>query len=180
MLQNIDGGLNVPLVAWTLSYEMVFYLLLAALFSWGVHRRSGWYATAFAASAVALGGVLPMAALGQWSPRLNAGPLVLDAVTDALVLVGLALAVSSRPWLVRGGTSLAALVGLGLLTFNQSYPYRWSGGVILALMFSGTLIYRAGQGQVRRRPSCPFCAASASACGRGAHVAGQSLICSSR
>src|ERR1700742_4465822 len=48
MLQNLNTGLNVPVVTWTLSYEMVFYLLVAALFSWGVHRRSGWYATAFA------------------------------------------------------------------------------------------------------------------------------------
>ena len=150
MLQNLNAGLNVPLVTWTLSYEMVFYLLLAALFSWGVHRRSGWYATAFAAGAVALGGVLPMAALGTWSSGPGLGPLVLNAVTDALVLAGLAFALSSRSWLVKGGTSLAAVVALVLLTFNQNYPYPWSGCVILALMFSGTLIYRAEQGQVRR------------------------------
>ena len=143
MLQNLNAGLNVPLVTWTLSYEMAFYLLLAALFSWGVHRRSGWYATAFAVGAVALGGVLPMAALGHWSSGPAMGPLVLNAVTDALVLAGLVFAVSSRSWLVKGGTSLAALVALVLLTFNQSYPYPWSGCVILALMFSGTLIYRA-------------------------------------
>jgi peptidoglycan/LPS O-acetylase OafA/YrhL len=150
MLQNLNAGLNVPVVTWTLSYEMVFYLLLAGLFSWGVHRRSGWYATAFAVGAVALGGVLPMSALGHWSSGPGLGPLVLNAVTDALILVGLALAVSSRSWLVKGGTSLAALVALVLLTFNQSYPYPWSGCVILALMFSGTLIYRAEQGQVKR------------------------------
>jgi peptidoglycan/LPS O-acetylase OafA/YrhL len=40
MLPNLLTGPNVPNVTWTLSYEMVFYLLLAALFSWGVHRRS--------------------------------------------------------------------------------------------------------------------------------------------
>jgi peptidoglycan/LPS O-acetylase OafA/YrhL len=150
MLQNLNAGLNVPVVAWTLSYEMVFYLLLAALFSWGAHRRSGWYATAFAVGAVALGGVLPMSALGHWSSGPGLGPLVLNAVTDALILAGLAFAVSSRSWLVKGGASLAALVALVLLTFNQSYPYPWSGCVILALMFSGTLIYRAEQGQVNR------------------------------
>jgi peptidoglycan/LPS O-acetylase OafA/YrhL len=143
MLQNLDAGLNVPVVTWTLSYEMMFYLLLAGLFSWGVHRRSGWYATAFAVGAVALGGVLPMSALGHWSSGPGLRPLVLNAVTDALILAGLAFAVSSRSWLVKGGTSLAALVALVLLTFNQSYPYPWSGCVILALMFSGTLIYRA-------------------------------------
>ncbi len=143
MLQNLNAGLNVPVVTWTLSYEMVFYLLLTGLFSWGVHRRSGWYATAFAVGAVALGGVLPMSALGHWSSGPGLRPLVLNAVTDALILAGLAFAVSSRSRLVKGGTSLAALVALVLLTFNQSYPYPWSGCVILALMFSGTLIYRA-------------------------------------
>ncbi len=153
MLQNLLAGLNVPVVIWTLSYEMVFYLLLAALFSWGIHRRSGWYATAFAVGAVALGGVLPMAALGHWSNGAEHGQLVLNAVTDALVLTGLVLAVLSRSWLVKGGTSLAALVALVLMTFNQNYPYPWSGCVILALMFSGTLIYRAEHGQVRRLTS---------------------------
>ena len=150
MLQNLNAGLNVPVVTWTLSYEMVFYLLLAGLFSWGVHRRSGWYATAFAVGAVALGGVLPMSALGHWSRGPGHGPLVLNAVTDALILAGLVFAVSSRSSLVRGGTSVAALVALVLLTFNQNYPYPWSGCVILALMFSGTLIYRSEQGQVKR------------------------------
>jgi peptidoglycan/LPS O-acetylase OafA/YrhL len=150
MLQNLNAGVNVPLVTWTLSYEMVFYLLLAGLFSWGMHRRSGWYATAFAVGAVALGGVLPMAGIAYWSRVPAAGSLVLDAVTDALILAGLVLALSSRSSLVKGGASLAALVGLVLLTFNQNYPYPWSGFVILALMFTGTLIYRAEQGQVNR------------------------------
>jgi peptidoglycan/LPS O-acetylase OafA/YrhL len=150
MLQNLNAGLNVPVVTWTLSYEMVFYLLLAGLFSWGVHRRSGWYATAFAVGAVALGGVLPMSGLAHWSSGPALGPLVLNAVTDALILAGLAFALLSRSWLGNGGSSVAALVALVLLTFNQGYPYPWSGCVILALMFSGTLIYRAEQGQVNR------------------------------
>jgi peptidoglycan/LPS O-acetylase OafA/YrhL len=147
MLQNLVAGLNVPVVAWTLSYEMVFYLLLAALFSWGVHRRSGWYATAFAVGAVALGGVLPMSALGHWSNgQGQAGQLVLNGVTDALLLGGLGLAVLSRSWPARVGASLGAVLALVLVTFNQSYPYPWSGCVILALMFTGTMIYRAWGG----------------------------------
>ena len=150
MLQNLLAGLNVPDVLWTLSYEMVFYLLLAALFSWGVHRLSGWYATGFAVGAVALGGVLPMAALGSWSRSSGHDALVLNAVTDALVLVGLGLAVLSRSWTARAGATLAAAVALVLVTFNQTYPYSWSGCVILALMFTGTVIYRAEQGQISR------------------------------
>jgi len=149
MLQNLNGGLNVPVVTWTLSYEMVFYLVLTALFSWGAHRRSGWYATAFAVGAVALGGVLPMAALAHWQKGPGHETLVLSAVTDALILAGLLLAVRSRSLTARLGASLAALVALVLMTFNQNYPYPWSGCVILALMFTGTLIYRAEQRQVR-------------------------------
>ena len=150
MLQNLVAGLNVPVVTWTLSYEMVFYLLLAGLFSWGVHRRSGWYATAFAVGAVALGGVLPMSALAHWSNGPGqASQLVLNGVTDALILAGLALAVLSRSWAARAGASLAAVVALVLVTFNQDYPYPWSGCVILALMFTGTVIYRAEQHYLR-------------------------------
>ena len=152
MLQNLVAGLNVPVVTWTLSYEMVFYLLLAGLFSWGVHRRSGWYATAFAVGAVALGGVLPMSALAHWSNGPGqASQLVLNGVTDALILAGLALAVLSRSWAARAGASLAAVVALVLVTFNQSYPYPWSGCVILALMFTGTVIYRAEGYSPRKR-----------------------------
>jgi peptidoglycan/LPS O-acetylase OafA/YrhL len=140
----------VPVVIWTLSYEMVFYLLLAALFAWGVHRRSGWYATAFAVGAVALGGIIPMSALGHWTNAASDIPLKLNATVDALVFVGLALSLWSNSSLAKVGTSLAALVALVLVTFNQSYPYPWSGCTILALMFAGTLIYRAEQRQVNR------------------------------
>jgi peptidoglycan/LPS O-acetylase OafA/YrhL len=147
MLQNLLAGLNVPVVTWTLSYEMVFYLLIAALFSWGIHRRSGWYATAFAVGAVALGGVLPMAALGHWTNGAEHGQVTLDAVTDALVLAGLGLAVLSRSWPAKAGASLAGLVALVLVTVNQTYPYPWSGSVILGLMFTGTLIYRVWGGE---------------------------------
>src|ERR1700684_732837 len=41
MLQNLVAGLNVPVVIWTLSYEMVFYLLLAALFRGGLRGGGG-------------------------------------------------------------------------------------------------------------------------------------------
>jgi peptidoglycan/LPS O-acetylase OafA/YrhL len=150
MLQNLNSGLNVPVVTWTLSYEMVFYLLLAALFSWGAHRRSGWYAGGFAAAAVALGGVLPMSALAHWNKGPGHSVLVLCLVTDGLILAGLLLAVGSRTWAARAGASVAALTALVLMMVNQNYPYPWAGCVILALMFTGTLLYRAEQGQVSR------------------------------
>jgi peptidoglycan/LPS O-acetylase OafA/YrhL len=148
MLPNLLTGPNVPNVTWTLSYEMVFYLLLAALFSWGVHRHSGGYAITFAVGAVALGGILPMAALTRWASHSANGPLALDVAVDALVIAGIALVVAGRLGhlggaVARAGAAVAALTGLILATVNQGYPYPWSGCAILALMFTGTLIYRA-------------------------------------
>jgi peptidoglycan/LPS O-acetylase OafA/YrhL len=151
MLPNLLAGPNVPNVTWTLSYEMVFYLLLAALFSWNLHRLSGTYALACGIGAIALGGVLPMALLTNWAGRAGHGPLALNLTADALIIGGIALAVTGRTWLVRIGASVAALTALTLVTANQGYPYPWSGCTILGLMFTGTLIYRAEQGQVSRR-----------------------------
>jgi peptidoglycan/LPS O-acetylase OafA/YrhL len=143
MLPNLLTGPNVPNVTWTLSYEMVFYLLLVALFSWGAHRHSGWYASAFAVGAVALGGILPMAALTRWAGRADHGGLALNLTADALVLGGIGVALSSRSRLARAGAAVAGLAALVLVMVNQGSPAPWEGCVILALMFSGTLIYRA-------------------------------------
>src|SRR3984885_7465106 len=70
MMSNVLAGQNVPNVVWSLSYEMIFYLLLTALFMARVHRRSSRYALAFAAVAVAFGGLLPQAYFTNnlWSP----------------------------------------------------------------------------------------------------------------
>jgi len=150
MLPNVLTGPNVPNVTWTLSYEMVFYLLLAGLFSWNLHRHSGGYALGLAVGAVALGGILPMAALTRWAGHYGHGQLALNVTADALILIGIALAVTDKRWPARVGAALAALTGLVLATVNQGYPYPWSECVILALMFTGTVIYRAERGQVSR------------------------------
>jgi peptidoglycan/LPS O-acetylase OafA/YrhL len=143
MLQNMLVGPNVPTVTWTLSYEMAFYLLIVALFSWRVHQRSGGYALAFGAAAVALGGVLPMYALSRWarSPH-GPGGIYLNVTVDVLVLAGIALSLSRRTSVARAGATAAAVIALVLLTVNQGWPYPWSGLEILAMMFTGTFIYR--------------------------------------
>jgi peptidoglycan/LPS O-acetylase OafA/YrhL len=150
MLPNVLAGPNVPNVTWTLSYEMVFYLLLAALFSWKIHTRSGSYALGCAIAAFALGGVLPMAVLTRWSRHAGQGPLILNITADVLILAGIALAMTDRRLPTKIGATVAAACGLVLVTVNQGYPYPWSGFMILALMFTGTLIYRAERGQVRK------------------------------
>jgi peptidoglycan/LPS O-acetylase OafA/YrhL len=59
----------------------------------------------------------------------------------------------------RAGTTLAGFTAFVLVMVDQHYPYPWSGCVILALMFTGTLIYRAEQGQAGK-----WTAAAAVAC----------------
>src|SRR5690349_18388411 len=143
MMSNVLEGKNLPNVVWSLSYEMVFYLLLTALFIARVHKRSSWYALGFAAAAVALGGLLPRHYLVG-----NLAPLRLVAlVTDLVVLAGLAFAVVMRGMSRLLGAALAAVVAVVLLAFNGSWIWPWEALSVLALMVPGTMLYRAGQGQ---------------------------------
>jgi peptidoglycan/LPS O-acetylase OafA/YrhL len=142
MMSNVLAGTNLPSVVWSLSYEMVFYLLLTALFMAHVHRRSGRYALGFAVAAVALGGILPQAYFSS-----NASPRLIALAADMIVLTGLAFAVVLRGMPRLIGAALAAMVGLTLLAFNGGWIWPWEALSILALMFTGTALYRAEQGQ---------------------------------
>jgi peptidoglycan/LPS O-acetylase OafA/YrhL len=149
MLSNMLNGANVPNVIWTLSFEMVFYLLLTALFSYRVHRYSAGYALTAMIAAVALGGILPIAGLnGLHLFGHLVGARRVAIATDVAVFAGLALAVSGRQRLRPVGVVIAAATGLVLLLFNTSYPSGNVGLVILGLMFTGTMLYRAEQGQL--------------------------------
>jgi peptidoglycan/LPS O-acetylase OafA/YrhL len=145
MMSNMIDGANVPNVIWTLSFEMVFYLLLSALFTFRVHRHSAGYALAAVIGAVALGGILPMQGLSH-----EFGNRRVAVTALVLLFIGLALVVSGRRIPRAAGGALAAATGLTLLLFNTSYPYNWSGLTILALMFTGTMLYRAEQGEFSR------------------------------
>ena len=143
MMSNVLEGKNLPNVVWSLSYEMVFYLLLTALFIARVHKRSSWYALGFAAAAVAIGGVLPQA----FFTHNVATPRLIALVADLAVLAGLAFAVVLRGTSRLLGAALAAVVAIALLSFNGGWIWPWEALSILALMFTGTMFYRAEQGQ---------------------------------
>jgi peptidoglycan/LPS O-acetylase OafA/YrhL len=146
MLSDLLGGVNIINVLWTLSYEMVFYLLLTALFTVGIHKRSGWYALALAAGALLLGGVLPRMLVD----RSAFGGTRTALVADIAVMGGLAFAVAGHRFSRTLGALLAGATGLTLVLINErAQPYE--GLTILALMFTGTLLYRAERGQVNRR-----------------------------
>ncbi len=145
MLNDLLGQTNIIVVLWTLSYEMVFYVLITALFTAGLHRRSGWIAAAFAGGALLLGGVLPTVWLSYGSLGLTRVALA----GDVLIIGGLAAAVASRGLPRALGAWLAAATGLILVAVNERrLPYE--GLTILALMFTGTMLYRAEQGQIGR------------------------------
>ncbi len=146
MLNDLLGEPNFVVVIWTLSYEMVFYLLVTALFAARQQRRSGGVAVTLAAAALGLGGLLPTA----WLSDHTVGPTAVALTGDALVIGGLAVAVIARGRLRAIGAWVAAGTGLVLVLFNER-RYGYEGLTILALMFTGTLVYRAQHGQVSRR-----------------------------
>ena len=146
MLNDLLGEPNLVVVIWTLSYEMVFYLLVTALFAARQHRRSGGLAVTLAGAALGLGGVLPTA----WLSDHTLGPTAVALVADVLVVGGLAVAVVSRGKTRAIGAWVAAGTGLVLVLINER-RFGYEGLTILALMFTGTLLYRAQHGQVSRR-----------------------------
>jgi peptidoglycan/LPS O-acetylase OafA/YrhL len=143
MLQSVLWAPTVPNVTWSLAYEMVFYLMLTALFLGSVHRRSNRYALVFAAAAVGLGGVLVPASLSY--DLLTPGAVV--AITDSLVLGGLVLTLAGRGRTRIAGAGIAAGAGLLVIVFNSGYAATWETFTIFALMFTGTMLYRAEAGQ---------------------------------
>jgi peptidoglycan/LPS O-acetylase OafA/YrhL len=142
MLQSVLWAPTVPNVVWSLAYEMVFYLMLTALFLGGVHRRSNRYALVFAAAAAGLGGVLVPGSLSY--DLLTPGVVV--AITDSLVLAGLVLTLAGRGRTRAVGAVLAAATGLLVIVFNSGYAAPWETFTIFALMFTGTMLYRAEAG----------------------------------
>ena len=147
MLSNVITGQNAINVIWTLSYEMAFYLLLTVLFVTGVHRRSSRFALGFGIAAVVIGGLLPMAALSSsfLGPRLVAG------IADLLIICGVALAVTRYRVPKMVGALMAAGTAMVLVAFNGSWVNPFEALTILALMFTGTMLYRAERGEFGRR-----------------------------
>jgi peptidoglycan/LPS O-acetylase OafA/YrhL len=162
MMGDVLDGPNVPNVVWSLTYEMTFYLLLTALFAAGIHKCSGWYAIGFAVSAIAVGGVLPRLYLSGHV----AGPAVVSAVCDLLIIGGLAGAIALRGPARLAAAWLAAGLALLLVAINghPGFPYLFEVPVILSLMFTGTVLYRATQGQYTWLKAIALAATAAGLC----------------
>ncbi|GAA2130475.1 hypothetical protein GCM10009760_03030 [Kitasatospora kazusensis] len=149
-LMNVPNGLGV---LWTLSYEMVFYFFVTALFVTGWHRRSSPISVGLAALALLLGAAVPtqMITVDRGSTR---NLILAAAIVMAMGLVGV---LSGRTSLTRMGALL--LGGLGaVLLFGNSRAMFFESMMILATMFAGTAIYRAEQGQIDRLTAWLGCA----------------------
>ncbi|MDQ0753399.1 peptidoglycan/LPS O-acetylase OafA/YrhL [Streptomyces africanus] len=144
MLQELLGTPNLLLVLWTLSYEMSFYLLVVALFTVRLHQRSAAVSVVLAglaAVSVTTGVVLPVSAL---SGLVGNGPLIAIAAIAMVVAIGCA---STGAPVLRGfGGVLGGVLALVLVPLNGTVPL-WEGLVILAVMFLGTAVHRAENGQ---------------------------------
>ncbi len=143
MLQDflqVDGVVNV---FWTLSYEMVFYLLVTAMFVAGAHRASTTGMLGFAVAAVTVGGLLPAGALSR-----GAGTAQVVVIT-VVVLLAAAVSVAAGGRARVFGTVGAAVLALVLLGVNSRIG-AWQSLAILATMFAGTVLYRLDQGRRRR------------------------------
>lgn len=142
LFQELLGTPNLMNVLWTLSYEMAFYLLVVALFTVRAHRHSAAFAVILAvAAAVSAGVVLPVSAL---SGAVGTGLLV--AVTAIVMVVAICCASAGTPALRVFGGVLGGVTALALVTLNGTVPV-WEGLTILAVMFLGTAVYRAENGQ---------------------------------
>jgi len=144
MLQDVLGVPNVINVLWTLSYEMLFYLLVVALFVTGTHRRSAPVAVVLVVAALLAGGVLPMAALTR-----AAGVWPVVALTAAVMAAAIAGAASSRPAARVAGGVAGGVLAIVLVVLNGRVG-PWEGLVLLAVMFTGTALHRAEHGQIGR------------------------------
>jgi peptidoglycan/LPS O-acetylase OafA/YrhL len=141
MLPHLLGVPLVTPVFWTLTFEMAFYLMVSALFALRLHRASGPIAVGFAVVAVVTAPLTP--------GGIGAAP-VRTALAAAALALGLVAITSGRRAAVLGGAVVLLAVAGTLLIAGQDVAHVWDGLLIPAVMFVGTTIYRAEQGQIAR------------------------------
>jgi peptidoglycan/LPS O-acetylase OafA/YrhL len=147
MLLDPLGRRGAVRVFWTLSYEMIFYLVVAGLFAWRLHRHSAWWAGGLALTALVLGPVLPDGLLGS------------GRTVAAVLLVAMAVSVGGH---LAGRHRIAGAAGIAflLLPALNGHPTAQStvagsrqALLLLAVLFAGTVVYRAQYRGLGWRPA---------------------------
>jgi peptidoglycan/LPS O-acetylase OafA/YrhL len=137
MLMDVVGVGGVLNTMWTLSYEMIFYLLVTAFFVTGV--RGGPLPILFGVISAVTG----LALSGPW---LSGGWLAW--VSFGVFTVGLACVISGRARMA--GACALGVMALVLVLLSSNVP--WFAAAILAVMFTGTAINRWERGAGRLWP----------------------------
>ncbi|XVU21742.1 acyltransferase family protein [Actinoplanes sp. CA-054009] len=149
MTPDLAGLRGVVRVFWTLSYEMVFYLIVTGLYAWRWHRLSAWWAGGLALVALLAGPHLPDDLWGGSFAhrRALAGVLL-------LILVLVVLACLKQRHLKAAGVLGMAVVLVPALNGHPSAGSTVTSSrqalTILAVMFAGTVVYRWQHGQIGR------------------------------
>ncbi|MFC9998257.1 acyltransferase family protein [Nocardia sp. NPDC127526] len=128
--------------AWTLTYELAFYMMVSLLFLAGLNRRS--VPLAF----LALGLILPAGLLLQVrmvnGPEANLSGRVLVVVAT----VAIAVFFARRAATGRGAVAAVLLASIVVpLVLNQPGPSGYTTA-IFATMFVGTVLYRMTAGEI--------------------------------
>lgn len=137
MLMEVTGSWALTEPMWTLSYEMVFYLLVTALFVTGVHRRSGLFALSFALLSVLVAFMMPTRGLLD-------GPIV-PIVVLVVTLAGLGCVLFGSRAVRVAGALILGVLALTLVAIGSRVP--WQGAMVMAVLFTGTVIHRWERGQ---------------------------------
>jgi peptidoglycan/LPS O-acetylase OafA/YrhL len=153
MLQELLGLPSFVNVFWTLSYEMVFYLLISGLFVLGLHRRCAWWAVGLAVTALVTGRLLPNDLFTGGAENLA----VLSAAVTLVLAGTVAAYISGR----RTAAVVAAVAGIGMVLLpalnGGAHPDShapggsWRALSFLTVMLAGTVVYAAQQGRLSRR-----------------------------
>ncbi len=141
MVQNFVAGPQALGNAWTLAYEMVFYLAMTLLFLGRRHQQSVTLAVGLLLAAVAVGTFIPNRLLVPFTLRHW---IIVGALAAGLALAMLA---KVRPTL-RSRVLAVLLSGVVVAGVANRPEDLYLSLMFFGTMFVGTVVYRALHGQV--------------------------------
>ncbi|SDS18520.1 acyltransferase family protein [Actinoplanes derwentensis] len=161
MLQDLLGTQGALRPFWTLTYEMIFYLVVAGIFVWGRHLRRptapgtprrrpavAWWATGLTAVAIL---DLPGDLLGATAAERRISAIV---VTALMVTALGAYTIGSKVVVLTAGAASLALLALPLVNGHATEQVTSASSAqatqMLAVMFAGTVIHRAQHRRIGR------------------------------
>jgi len=123
-----DSGAPILIVAWTLVYEIYFYLVVSILFRWTGSLRLylliGWFVI------IAVVTLLHPTSFANPYVRVGLSPLCMEFISGAILAYALRLGfIPIKPWIA--GMVVAAVLILGFLigAHHGSYKYDFTGRV---------------------------------------------------